>query len=97
MGAVQSQEYSAVKSCHSPVNVDPRSPCPEIVRTPLQVIEPVDKDDPRSPSANVMRTPIDKHADLSPAINDENRGERCPLLKHSVQVEKKSLLKEFNS
>ena len=97
MGAVQSQEFNSAKQFYHPVDVDPRSPCPEIVRTPLQVVEPVTKDDPRSPSANVMRTPIDKHSNLSPVISDENGGERCPLLKHSVQVEKKSLLKEFNS
>ena len=87
MGAVQSQEVDGGKRS---ANIDPRSPCPQIIRTPVQVI--VDKDDPRSPS--VLRTPIDKHSERSPA--DENRGERCPLLKQSVQVEKKSLLKEFN-
>lgn len=90
MGAVQSQEVNTVRP---PVNVDPRSPCPQITRTPLQVV--VDKDDPRSPSTNITRTPIDKQFERSPA--DENSGERRPLLKQSVPLEKKSLLKEFNN
>ena len=93
MGAVQSQE---INTGRPPVNVDPRSPCTQITRTPLQVV--VDKDDPRSPSTNVTRTPIDKQSERSlTEVNDENRGERCPLIKQSVQLEKKSLLKEFNS
>ena len=90
MGAEQSQDINAARP---PVNVDPRSPCPQITRTPLQVV--VDKDDPRSPSTNVTRTPIDRQSERSPS--DENRGERCPLLKQSVPLEKKSLLKEFNN
>ena len=89
MGSVQSQE---VASSHSPTNADPRSPCLQITRTPVQVV--VDKNDPRSPSTAIMRTPIDKCSQHTP---DENQGERCPLLKHAVPVEKKSLLKEFNN
>ena len=94
MGAVHSRE---IDTPHPTPSVDPRSPCPQIIRTPLQVV--LDKDDPRSPSTNVLRTPIDKQftEQSSAEANDENRGGRCPLLKQPVQVEKKSLLKEFNN
>lgn len=95
MGSVQSQDVETGMSSHPPTNIDPRSPCPEIIRTPLQVTAA--KDDPRSPSAQILRTPIDKRSENTPELNNENRGERCPLLKHSVHVEKKSLLKEFNN
>jgi len=96
MGSVQSQDVETGRISHNANSVDPRSPCPEIVRTPLQVV--VDKNDPRSPSTRIMRTPIDKcHEQISPKVNNENQGEKCPLLKHCVQVEKKSLLREFNN
>lgn len=93
MGSEQSQQIGTEKP-HLPTDNDPRSPCPQISRTPLQVA--IDKEDPRSPSINILRTPIDKCSEQSPELNNENRGERCPLLKQSIQVEKKSLLKEFN-
>ena len=96
MGSVQSQEVETGRVSHTANNIDPRSPCPEIFRTPLQVV--VDKNDPRSPSARILRTPVDKcSGQISPEVNNENQGEKCPLLKNSVQVEKKSLLKEFNN
>lgn len=95
MGSQQSREIDTERPSQFPDNIDPRSPCPEITRTPLQVV--VDKDDPRSPSTNVLRTPIDKSSEQTPEVTSENRGERCPLLKHSSQVEKKCLLKEFNN
>lgn len=93
MGSVQSQEVETGRVSHTTNNIDPRSPCPEIVRTPLQVV--VDKNDPRSPSTRILRTPIDKNSEQTSP--DENQGEKCPLLKHSVQLEKKSLLKDFNN
>lgn len=89
MGSVQSQE---IASSDPPTNVDPRSPCPEITRTPVQVV--TDKNDPRSPSTAIMRTPLDKYSQQTP---DENQGERYPLLKQALPAEKKSLLKEFNN
>lgn len=96
MGSVQSQKVETERSPHPFNNIDPRSPCPEIIRTPLQVVAD-GAVDPRSPSSNVSRTPIDKHSEQTPELlNDENRRERWPLLKQSLQVEKKSLLKEFN-
>ena len=90
MGSVQSQE---IVSSHPPTNVDPRSPCPEITRTPVQVV--ADKNDPRSPSIAIMRTPLDKYSQQTP--DENNQGERCPLLKNALPAEKKSLLKEFNN
>jgi len=90
MGSVESRQVEAKRTLHN--NVDPRSPCPHINRTPLQVVS--DQNDPRSPSTTVIRTPIDKcNEPLSPESSSENR----PLLKQCLQGEKKSLIKEFSN
>ena len=88
MGSAESHQVEAKRTLHN--DVDPRSPCPQINRTPLQVMS--DRNDPRSPSDNVMRTPIDKS---SGPLSPESCGENRPLLKQCLQAEKKSLIKEF--